>query len=234
MTKSACLCAGLPPDRLHDAFLALLPRLEARARVAFRAVRCPHHREDHVAESVALAWRWFVRLAERGKDASRFAPALASLAVRAVADGRRLCGQERACDALAVTARRRHVFAVGSPDRHRVLEDDSVAEALRDNTRTPVPEQVSFRVDFPAWLRRCGRRDRRLVRALLCGGRIREVSRWFGISPARVSQLRRELHADWARFTADPAEAKEVASSTSVRRAACLLRRRGHDRPAAG
>jgi hypothetical protein len=28
-----------------------------------------------------------------------------------------------------------------------------------------------------------------------------------GISPARISQLRRDFHEDWSRFTADPVEA---------------------------
>jgi hypothetical protein len=205
MTTSACARFAPNFDQLREGFLHILPRVEAHARVAFRAVRCPHRREDQVAEAVALAWRWFVRLAERGKDAGRFAPALASLAARAVANGRRLCGQEPARDALSSVAGRRRVFTVGSLDGHGVREEDSVAEALRGNTRTPVPEQVSFRLDFPAWLRRRGRRDRRLVCALLRGGRTREVSRLFGISPARVSQLRREFQADWARFTAAPA-----------------------------
>jgi hypothetical protein len=84
---------------------------------------------------------------------------------------------------------------------------------VRDNTRTPVPEQVSFRCDFPAWLRRRGRRDRRVVREVMQGGRTREVSRQFGLSPSRVSQLRRELYADWARFTANPADDREEASA---------------------
>jgi hypothetical protein len=236
MTASACFCATPSLDRLHTDFLALLPRLEVYARAAFRQVRCPHRREDQVAEAVALAWRWFVRLAQRGKDAYRFSFTLATLAARAVANGRRLCGQERARDAFSSAAGRRRVFTVGSLDRHGlgVREDESMAEALRDNSQTPVPEQVSFRLDFPAWLRRRGRRDRRLVQALLRGGRTREVSRLFGLTPARVSQLRRELHADWARFTADPSEDPQVlAAQTSECRKRCLLRRSGGGCPAA-
>ena len=93
------------------------------------------------------------------------------------------------------------------PD-YSTLSANPFAEALRDNTRTPVPEQFSFRIDFPAWLRHRGRRDRRLVQALLRGGRTREVSRLFGLSPARISQLRREFYDDWTGFTADPAEAR--------------------------
>jgi hypothetical protein len=208
MIASACPCATPSLDRLHAAFLAILPRLEAHARAAFRRVRCPHRHDDHVAEAVALAWQWFVRLARRGKDASHFLVALADFAASAVHNGRFLVGAEAPKDVLSPLARRRHGFVVRCLVEHGALTDGTIAEALRDNTRTPVPEQVSFRLDFPAWLRRRGRRDRRLVRALLRGGRTHEVSQQFGLSPARVSQLRREFYEDWTCFTADPAEAR--------------------------
>jgi hypothetical protein len=211
MTTSACPRRAPAFDRLHASFLAILPRLEAHARAAFSGVRCSHRRDDHVAEVVAIAWHWFVRLARRGKDASRFPMALADFAARAVHNGRRLAGAEAPKDVLSPSARRSHDIAV-----HRLVEPNApasglVTEALRDNTRTPVPDQVSFRLDFPAWLRRRSRRDRRLVCALLRGGRTREVASQFGLTPSRVSQLRAELRADWARFTADPADPHENA-----------------------
>ena len=36
--------------------------------------------------------------------------------------------------------------------------------------------------------------------AMALGYRTHELARRFKVSPARVSQLRRELHADWVRF----------------------------------
>ena len=41
----------------------------------------------------------------------------------------------------------------------------------------------------------------------MLGERTLDVSRKYGISPARISQLRRDFHADWLRFTADPSDA---------------------------
>jgi hypothetical protein len=38
---------------------------------------------------------------------------------------------------------------------------------------------------------------------MMQGDRTQELSRSFGISPARVSQLRREFHDDWQRFLDD-------------------------------
>ena len=63
-----------------------------------------------------------------------------------------------------------------------------------------MPEQVAFRVDFPNWLASLSERDRRVVEQLILGERTRDVARRFGISPGRVSQLRREFHLAWLAF----------------------------------
>jgi hypothetical protein len=80
-------CPTRPALRSLDAqqagFLAILPAIQAHA--AFGHLRCPHDREDAVAETVGLCWEWFHRLSERGRDAARFPVPLAGLAVRRVA-----------------------------------------------------------------------------------------------------------------------------------------------------
>jgi hypothetical protein len=81
---------------------------------------------------------------------------------------------------------------------------DIYEERLQDNTITPPPEQAAFRIDFPAWLGTRTDRDRRVVDDLMLGERTLDVARKYGLSPARISQLRREFLADWTRFTADP------------------------------
>ena len=40
----------------------------------------------------------------------------------------------------------------------------------------------------------------------MLGGRTKEVSRLFGLSPGRVSQLRRQLMEDWRRFCGELVE----------------------------
>src|SRR5262245_38224952 len=105
--------APLPSgERLHAVFLALLPRLQLHARVFFRHLKCPVQKEDAVQEVIALSWKWFLRLSERGKDVTQFVSALACYAARAVRSGRRLCGHEKARDVLSPVARRRHGFRV--------------------------------------------------------------------------------------------------------------------------
>jgi len=105
-------CPELLPADLQERFLAIRPRILVHARIYFRHVRCGGRKADAIAETVALAWKWFVRLARRGKDARRFPSVLASFAARAVRSGRRLCGQERVRDVLSPVAQQRHGFSV--------------------------------------------------------------------------------------------------------------------------
>jgi len=187
---------------LQATFLtSVLPRVVAHGRIYFRGLRA-ERQEECIAEMVALAWKWHLRLAERGKDATRFPTALATFAARAVRCGRKLAGMDRARDALSPLAQQRQGFAVGKlPDRG-TLNGSPLEEALRDNTRSPVDEQVAFRLDFPAWLRTLTPRDRRLVEGMALGHRTLDLARRFRLSAGRVSQLRREFKRGWDRFTA--------------------------------
>src|SRR5262245_25856818 len=161
------MIASLPMDPLHERFLCLLPRLQRHGRISFRDVKCPLKKEEAVAEVVALAWHWFRQLTRRGKDPSAFGSALATYAARAVKCGRRLCGQEKARDALSPVAQRRCGFTVRSLPATSSQEGNGFDEALHDNTQTPVPEQVAFRSDFPAWRRTRTQRDQRLIDDLM-------------------------------------------------------------------
>ena len=187
-------------DALHQGFLSILPRVEVHARVCFRHVRCADRRADAVAEAVAIAWAWYRRLAHRGKDARQFPSALASLAARHVRSGRRLCGQERAQDVLSPLAQARRSFGVRPLPDFSTLNGNPLDEALHENTRSPVPEQVCFRIDFPCWLTSLSDRDQRVVEDLMLGERTLDVARKHGLSPGRVSQLRREFMLAWLAF----------------------------------
>jgi hypothetical protein len=204
-----------PLCRLQQQFLEIMPRIELHARIWSRNVVCPGRRDDFISEAVALAWKSFVRLAEQGRDATEFISALASLVVRAVRSGRRLCGQERSRDVMSAAAQRMHDFrveelmppAIHERLRHEPLgqrQQDAYEERLKDNTQTPVIDQVVFRTDFPAWLLTLSTRNRQLLDELMAGEGTGDVARKFGLSPGRVSQLRRQFEGDWAVFCYDP------------------------------
>jgi hypothetical protein len=209
-------------DSLQARFLELLPRIETHARISFRHVPCPDRKQECVQEVIALSWKWFVTLAQRGKDAADFIGALATLAVRAVRSGRRAYGQEKANDAMSEQAQRRHGFTVERlpisasatheelyGDPHGQRRHDAWEERLRDNTVTPPDEQAAFRIDFVAWLKSLTPRERRLVRAMTRNESTKDLAREFHLSPGRISQLRREFHADWTRFCGDRLDEKE-------------------------
>jgi hypothetical protein len=156
---------------------------------------------------LALCWRWYARLALRGKDPAAFPTALADFARKQVRCGHGLCGLRGGKDALSPLARARHGFAVGPLPQGCRRDGAGLEEALHDNTQTPVPEQVSFRLDFPAWRRGLPDRDRRLIDDLMAGERALDVAEKYGLTPGRVSQLRRAFHDDWRRFCGEAAEA---------------------------
>src|SRR5262249_9584525 len=100
-------------------------------------------------------------------------------------------------------AQRRHGFAVRSLPGHSTLHGNAWDEALIENTRSEVPDQVAFRIDFPAWRRTLAERDRRLLGPLVTGERTGRAAKRFGISSGRVSQKRQEFRQGWARFVGD-------------------------------
>jgi hypothetical protein len=134
IAPAASVSIGSPLDDLRARFQAVLPRIERHARIYFRHVGCADRKADYIAETVAVAWQWFVRLAERGKDASTFVSALATLAARAVRGGHRICGSEKAQDVLSPAAQNRHGFTVGPLPEYRTLASSPAEEALAWNT----------------------------------------------------------------------------------------------------
>jgi hypothetical protein len=173
------------------------------ARRHFRHIRCPDTRLDRLAEAAAIAWAWYLRLVRRGRDPADFPVTFSLLVARSVASGRRLCGQERARDVMSPATQRRRNFVVAPLPAGTAMVGNVFDEALIDNTRTPVPDQVHFRIDFTRWRGTLGRRRRALTDAMAAGHRTTDLAGMFQISLGRVSQVRRELCASWRAFCGD-------------------------------
>ncbi len=172
-----------------------------------------------------MAWKWFLHLDEQGKDPGDFVKAFTTLLARAVNSGRRLAGTARAKDVMNPATQRRHRFTVeplpaSLSVRHEHLYGlvhgqqlhDAYEERLRDNTITPVPEQVQFRIDWPAWLATLTGRERLIIRAMARNERTLDLSKRFELSPGRISQMRREFHDGWTRFCGE----RDQAASASA------------------
>ena len=185
----------------HNLFLALLPKIRLYARRAFRHLGA-EAREEAVAEVTANAFAAFARLVERDKLDVVFATALARFAIRQFHSGRRVGSRFNIRDVASAAAQRRHGFIVERIDRVDRATGEWV-EAVVDDTETPVADQAAFRCDFPAWLRKQNRRNRRIAEALSLGHTTTDVARRFHVSAARVSQLRCELRDSWRAFHGD-------------------------------
>lgn len=190
-------------DDLHARFCQILPRVKRHAQILFRGLIDSNQREDAIAETIGLAWLWYARLVRRGKDPNRFISVLASFAVKHVRSGRKVCGQEKAKDVSSRRTQQRHGFRVERFPDKSTLRGSPWEEALHDTKRSTVPDLVSFKIDFRTWLQSLTVRDRSVAKAMMLGHTTQALANRFGVSPARISQLRRELHKSWTQFWHD-------------------------------
>src|SRR5262249_54886209 len=152
----------IAPGPTHDSFLALEPVVRRYARVAFRYLD-NDRREETVAEAVAAAFESYVHLITRERDPADFPSQLTKYAVLHVMNDRHVGGHINSCDVLAFKVQRKHCFRVeslhdiaprcantrSSVRPPRVLE--AFEEHLQDNSQTPIPDQVCFRLDWAAF-----------------------------------------------------------------------------------
>jgi hypothetical protein len=191
----------------HADFLTLLPKLQTHAQIQFRFITCRDQRADKISEVVALAWKWYVRLVEQGKDINRFPMVFVYLVVKAVRSGRRLTGKEKAKDVMNPMTQRRRAFTVKSlPSRmssrpaiygNGQSDLDDVEEWLTDNTVTPPPDAAAFRIDFPEFLGKLTKRDRAMAIFLAQAQPAKVAAERFKVSPSCVTQLRQRWRREW-------------------------------------
>lgn len=181
--------------RQHFA-IAILPIVERYARKVFSWCS-PEEREERTAEAVAHAFVGYVSLVRRGRDREVTAWSLAFIAARRVKSGRHVgSSQDKATDVFT----KRNGFTVLRFGTMRDLPSE-FHEALVENARSPVPEQAAFRIDFPDFLSKQPGKKRKVAALLAVGNRATDVARSVGVSPGRVTQIRKELRQDWLVFT---------------------------------
>jgi hypothetical protein len=192
----------------QERFVALLPMILRYVGPAFQTLG-PEARAEAIQEAVANCCVAYSRLVERGKESLAFATVLARYAVAQVRTGRQVGGRLNVRDVTSAYAQCRKRFGVGRLDRYDPVEG-CWREAIVEDYRTPVADQACFRLDFPAWLQILTPRDRDIARALAAGERTTDVARRFGVSLARISQLRRKLERSWLAFQGEGAEREQT------------------------
>lgn len=184
----------------HAVFLAVMPLICSLARRRFRFLPTDQ-REEAVAEAVAYGFLMYRSLVQRGRAACVQTTGFARNAVRAVAGGRRAGSAQAGRDVLSGLGRRRHGRAVHSLDSAAADEPDApngnwLHQAVADR-RTSVPDKVALRIDGGRWFAGLPEPHRQMVRALATGEKACVVAKTFGITPGRLSQLRRAWSEQW-------------------------------------
>jgi hypothetical protein len=186
----------------HAAFLAMLPAIRRSAQVAFRKLP-PELRHDLIEEVVANSYVAYARLVERGQ-ADRATPSpLARYAIAQIRVGRRVGSRLRIGDALSTYAQYRKQFFVERLD-HFSEEDGCWGEILVEDKRATPADVAACRIDFAEWLRRLTARLRKIALTLAAGETTSAAAEMFGVSPARISQIRELLKKSWEAFQGGP------------------------------
>jgi hypothetical protein len=182
-------------------FLAVLPIVQTHAQIQFRRLPADR-REEAIQETIAAACMSYqIAVAQGKQDVIRPGP-LADFAVRHVRTGRHVGGkQDAAKDVMSPVAHQRHGVQVQSYHAHRSGDGtDGWRQLAIEDRKASIPDLAAFRIDFAQWLKSLTRRDRRIIAAFVSGERTMTVAERFGISEARVSQLRRKYEWEWQVF----------------------------------
>jgi hypothetical protein len=201
-------CSSQSAD--HTKFLEMLPAIRRQAIFAFRKAS-PEVREELIAEVVGISYSAFVRLVERGKEDLAFATPLAQFAIRRVRSCRFLGGRQRPRDVMLAhdqTAGRTVVERLDHFDR----EESQWREIVVEDRRAGPAETAASRLDFAAWLVRLSSRHRRIALRLGTGETTSDTAKRFGITPARVSQIRRSLKESWEAFQGEVGQVQVAAA----------------------
>jgi hypothetical protein len=99
--------------------------------------------------------------------------------------------------------RRRHVRVYSYHATASGTGTDGWRQITLADRRANIPDLAAFRIDFAEWLDAHCLRDQKIIAVLASGERTSAVAERFGISEARVSQLRRKYEQDWHTMQGD-------------------------------
>ena len=186
------------PATAGDVFMSVMPAIAARAHRRFAYLPAAD-REDAVAESIAAGYVMACSLVRRGRGEHAKTVSFTANAVRAAAGGRRVGSSQAARDVLSPLGRRRHGQGVVSLDADGDPDEDGRNwrhEALADRDAEEPGEVVRREHGYPLMLD--GVSDKamatfRFIAETHGAGRQADLAADLMVSPARITQLKREL-----------------------------------------
>jgi hypothetical protein len=69
-----------------------------------------------------------------------------------------------------------------------------------ESRRVSPADRAAFKLDFAQWLSQWPFRHRKIINALASGERTTDVAQRFGVTLARISQLRGQYQQSWQQF----------------------------------
>ena len=190
-----------PRPHWHKAFLGMLPQILTHAKCAFAFLK-PEARAEAVQEVVANACQAYARLVELGKTNVAYPIALARYGVKQTRDHRKVGGHLNVKDVLSKYCQSRKHLVVERLDKFDHAEN-AWEEVLVEDRHCGPAQVAASRIDFDEWLKSLLVRHRRIAQYLSLGNRTSQAARKFKVSAGRISQLRKELAANWQRFIGD-------------------------------
>jgi RNA polymerase sigma factor (sigma-70 family) len=181
-----------------EAFLEFLPDILRYARPAARGLN-DDAREEFIQEVVCNCWVTYKGLCRGGNVKLAYPTVLARFAIMHARSGRRVGGSLNSRDVASNYAQRTHSFTVDRLDRFDQREMTWREIAVEDKRSTPA-EIAALRIDFQNWLKLLPPRQSQLAEVLATGESTQNAAKQFRISPARISQIRRELKQAWHAF----------------------------------
>jgi hypothetical protein len=175
-------------------FESRLPEIECLAGSHFRHLD-PDAREEAVQNSVVLAYRYWLRLAEVGKTGEDCFKSAIWWATKHTKQGRKGggCGRGKAKCVLDYARRRKGGVAI----------QDGVEVNFLIGATASIPDTVASRLDVPVFIGTLNERDREIAMTLADGHGTTETARKFGVSPGAISQARTRLRKKYDEFHAE-------------------------------
>jgi hypothetical protein len=178
-------------------FVAMLPLIEEKLRVAFCRLDL-EAREDAIEEGIVHSLLAYVRLHDQGREEVTTASSLAWYAAKHVKRGRPAGGRMNGKEPLSR-------YGQISNDIEVERQPGNWIDAMVEDKRAAVADQVAAKMDFGAWFATLTRRMKDIAKDLAFGCSTSEVARKHGVTAGRISQLRRVLENSWAAFQQEAA-----------------------------
>ena len=143
----------------------------------------------------------YIRLHEQGRAEVATPSSLAWYSSRHVKRGRPAAGRMNGKEPLVEvrTNQQRHPSRAAMPSKW--------IDAMVEDKRAPVADQVAAKMDVGAWFATLTKRMKEIAKDLAFGCSTSEVAKKHGVTAGRISQLRRSLEESWAAFQQEAAPA---------------------------